>query len=624
MNPVTKGLNRVQPPIRRVLALDAGHRRLKWLLAESGFGRLRLLKQEMLDLQDEGLVSADELKAHLQSALEQTGHPPVALVLPQHLSISQVIDLPQAEESEVEKLIADETIKLSGVTESRIVYDFVRTETSARNRQQFWVTRCQEADIRERLTRLGIGQEDICEVTTTANALIAAYRLTCPLASRTILVHLGAQSTVVVIMLAGQGAFASSFPMGGDFFTRSLARQWHCAEDAAELRKRGQNLLSGEDAVPDYAAAVEGWAAELKRQIGEWFRENPAAAAESAAFELIATGGGFAQPGLIGFLRARAGLDFHPWPQAAQPETVCPAPGFEAAFGVAVQALGCSAQPVSLLPEDYRAAWQKRLGRQRIELASLALVVLCALALVFGTWRKISLIHQKDELLGKVQAGQDALEANEALTADLVQEYERLRPFFADQQQTLDMLKAWGLLRTARSNHPFWFVLVSDQHSYFSRPPALLSTNRPADTNLLAPLVGPSPLFAGAGGRPTAATLTNLFPAKPGLIAEVCIPGDAEAARNVLSKLVNHLKAQPLFARVDLLSEDLRRSLADPKVILPDRHFALALDFAETDFYQPVRLKKVAFASNKGALRRPGLVAPSGFPGGGTSNLPPL
>ena len=39
-----------------------------------------------------------------------------------------------------------------------------------------------------------------------------------------------------------------------------------------------------------------------------------------------------------------------------------------------------------------------------------------------------------------------------------------------------------------------------------------------------------------------------------------------------------------MFERVDLLSEDLRRSLADPKVILPERHFALALDFATTEF----------------------------------------
>jgi len=68
------------------------------------------------------------------------------------------------------------------------------------------------------------------------------------------------------------------------------------------------------------------------------------------------------------------------------------------------------------------------------------------------------------------------------------------------------------------------------------------------------------------------------------LIAELCVPADADAARSTLSLVVNSLKKAPVFARVDLLSEDLRRSLADPKVVLPERHFALALDFATTEF----------------------------------------
>ena len=302
-------LDRMRPPVRRVLALDAGSRCIKLLLAESDFGRLHILKEELIDLQAEGLVSADEIKAHLQASLEEWGRPPLALVLPQHLSISQVIDLPLAPESEVEKLIQDETIKLGGVSESRIVYDFVRTETAAKNRQQFWVTLSQEGDIRERILRLGVEQEDLCEVTTTANALIAAYRAANPLSSRAILVHLGAQTTVVVILLAGQGVFATSFQMGGDFFTRSLARLRNCSEETAESLKRASNLLTGPEACPDFAGVVDGWVAELKRQLNEWFEHNPSVAPEAASFELVASGGGFDQPGLLDYLKAQAGLE---------------------------------------------------------------------------------------------------------------------------------------------------------------------------------------------------------------------------------------------------------------------------------------------------------------------------
>ncbi|MCX6922363.1 MAG: hypothetical protein NT154_03980, partial [Verrucomicrobia bacterium] len=87
-------LDRIRPSVRRVLALDAGSRCIKLLLAESDFGRLQILKEELIDLQAEGLVSADEIKAHLKVSLNECGQPPLALVLPQHLSISQVIDLP--------------------------------------------------------------------------------------------------------------------------------------------------------------------------------------------------------------------------------------------------------------------------------------------------------------------------------------------------------------------------------------------------------------------------------------------------------------------------------------------------------------------------------------------------
>src|ERR1017187_9766845 len=97
-------LDRMRPPVRQVLAVDAGSRCIKLLLAESDFGRLRIRKEELIDLQAEGLVSTDEIKAYLQPPWEEWGRPPLAVVLPQHLSISQVIDLPVAPESEVEKL----------------------------------------------------------------------------------------------------------------------------------------------------------------------------------------------------------------------------------------------------------------------------------------------------------------------------------------------------------------------------------------------------------------------------------------------------------------------------------------------------------------------------------------
>src|SRR6266567_2709125 len=107
-------LSRLRSPIRRVLALDAGSRCIRMVLAQTEFGRFRVLKEELIDLHEEGLVSAEEINAHLEDRLQDWGRPPLALVLPQDLSNSQVIDLPLAPEQEVTKLIEEETLKLSG------------------------------------------------------------------------------------------------------------------------------------------------------------------------------------------------------------------------------------------------------------------------------------------------------------------------------------------------------------------------------------------------------------------------------------------------------------------------------------------------------------------------------
>ena len=604
-------LGQMQPPVRRVLALDAGSRCIKLLLAESDFGRLRLLKEELVDLQAEGLVSPEELKSHLQARLEDWGNPPLALVLPQHLSISQVLDLPLAPESEVEKLIADETVKLGGVSESRVIYDFVRTETPARSRQQFWVTLCQEGDIRERLLQLGLEQEELCEITTAANALIAAYRAGHPSVARTLLVHLGAQATVVVMLVAGQGAFATSFQMGSDFFTRTLARLRNCPEEAAESLKRSENLFSGPAAFPEYVAALQGWVTELRRQLNEGFEHNPALAALEEAgsapaaqeFDLVASGGGFDQPGLLDYLRSEAGLRLVPWSKGLQPGGIAPSKGFEIAFGTALQALGYSAQPVSLLPEDYRRSWKRQLGRQRLELATLALVAICFLVLGLGTWRQVSLINRKEALSHKVQAALEAAQEKQDLTSELATEYENLRPIFLRQQTTLDTLKSLALLEQSRSNRSFWYVLLADQQNYFNPPAGFILTNRPAGTNLISYLERVRSQFPDLS---SSLLSTNAAPAKPGLIAELCIPEEPETARNTLSQLVSDLNKQKLYAKVDRLSDDLRRNLADPKVVLTDRDFVLSMDFAETQYQQPLAFKKPASAkAGKPGAKRP-------------------
>ncbi len=586
---------RVVSRVRRVAALDPGSRQVKLLLAETRFGKLRVARQESIDLQAEGLVSADETQVHIQSILEAWGRPPVTLVLPPHVSISQVIDLPESRENEVEKLIENETLKLSGVSERKIIYDFVHADSAPPGHQQFWVTFCQESDIRERIQGLGLEHEDLCEVTTTANSLIAASLLLVPPSPRRILVHLGAQTTVAVILIDGRGASAASFQMGGDFFTRALMRLRECSQEEAESLKHTTDLLNGPTAVEGFCSVVDGWAAELKRQLNDWFADHPVMLPQAASFELLASGAGFDLPGLLQYLSAAAGLKLQSWPIHGSDQSALPDKGFEVSFGAAAEALGHSPEPVSLLTDDYRASWGKRQAREKIELASLALAVVCMLLLALGTWRTLALASRKETLLRKVQSARLSLQANAAMERELASQYANVRPLFAAQQNSLDILKTLMLLQSSRSNRSFWYVLVADQHSYFSLPQSLSSTNNAAKTNADNTV---NSLYASLGAT------TNLALAKPGCIAELCVPEPPEAARALVGALVNQLSRDPLFSRVDLLSDDLKRDVADPKVLLPDGRFVLFLNFAHTQFQHPLRLQTFSDPAPRSKLNR--------------------
>ena len=244
---------------------------------------------------------------------------------------------------------------------------------------------------------------------------------------------------------------------------------------------------------------------------------------------------------------------------------------------------------------DRRAAWRKRLGRQRFEFANTVIILALFLALGIGSWQKFSLIQRKQALVNKVQAGLESVQANNSLTTDLLGSYDTLRPLFERQQMTVDTLQSLALLQPARSNRSLWFVLLADQPSYFALPPTVAGTNKPA---------------AGAPSEPEFGRRrdsTNATPARPGLIAELCVPEDADGARSTISLVVSNLKKSPAFARVDLLSEDLRRSMAEAKVLIPDRHFALALDFATTEFQPGVRRSKPT-PGPRAAARPPGPV----------------
>ncbi len=458
------------------------------------------------------------------------------------------------------------------------------------NRQQFWVTLCLESEVRGHIETLGLPPEELCEVTTTANALLAAFHATCPDTREAILVHSGAQNTVVVILVGGQGVLASSFATGGDYFTRAIAQEKQCSPEAAESLKRAKNLFHGSDALPGFLPRVDAWLSQLMHQLNDWFESSAGANRKLAGFRIIAGGSALDQPGLLEYLQERSRLPFERWPITGVTPTDHPARGYEVAYGTALQALHRIPQRVSLLPADVRAAWKKRLTRQWIDCGSYALVIVIFLLLAVGTWQKWRTWNHKEALLNQARTSLEQTRDNHLATAKLITQYDNWRPLFARQKMTLDTLRTLALLETSRSNRSFWYVLFADQQTYFTQPLPAPPITAPATNAAAAATNAPAPLFTNFQLTSLTGPATNANPAKPGFIAELCIPEDADAARRTFSQLVSEIKSNALFAKVDSLSRDLRRSLADTNVVLPGRHFALALELAEPDFRHPIPL----------------------------------
>ena len=558
-------------PTKRLLAIDPGSQCLKVLLVEEMLGRVSVLRHEVVERHEGGLISEEEIARHAQSVLQELGEDPVAIALPHYRALSQVIDLPESGNTEIRRLVEAETVKLSGLGESNIVFDYVGLGAFGRHRNPFWLTLCREGEVQRQIERCGLAHADLCEVTTTANSLIAAWQTVHAERDHAVLVDFGAAGTVVAILVDGQAVYTTTFPIGGDTLTEAIAKQQECSFEAAEGLKRACNVAVTPGELEALAAGLDNWLDELKGVLTEWTREHPDLDLSAESFVVVLSGGAAAQPGLAEHLNRRGPLRFQSWPEQSQEGWS--GDRFAVAYGTALQALGRSRQPASLLPAEVRDYWKKQHSLHLLHSVTFFLLALVALLLAFGTWQKLEEYLDKRSLLADSRTALEKARLTEKLSQQLGQHYDRLRPVLQKQEQTLNTLQTLALLQQVRSNQAFWHVLFADPKSYYTAP-LWGATNAPASTN--------------APGHP-AATLTNPPSFKDGFVAELCVPEEGEAQRRTLSRVVAELKRSPLFKNVDSLSADRRRSLVDTNVVLTDRHFALDLELVENPFRSPER-----------------------------------
>jgi Tfp pilus assembly PilM family ATPase len=553
---------------RRCIAIDLGRSHIKILLAERTHQTLRILDHQMISLQEEGLISPEEINQHLHLSIATYGNYPVVLVIPQHQAISQVVDLPQTDNRHLHELIEEETIRLSGLSESSIIYDHAPLNPFGKFQNPFWITITRERELEGLVDKLAAGGVTFSGITTSANALASAYLYSALPSDRVVLADLGATSTTVAILVQGQNIQVSSIPIGSESFTEAIAGARGCTFEEAETIKRTHNLFQGDHRLPALLEVLDTWLREFEKCLREWMEDNTDLEGKLQPFRIIFTGGGSTQLGLLPYLHSRSVFEFQKWPEPTPLGWNVPLDRYAIACGALVEAFNPSHRHCSLLPETMRTQRKRHDQLVLVNVLSLILLGLLLVLMLAGSIHKALVTARKTDLLEDAQAAWKKAQGVDSLIHQRDLEYASVLPVLQRKRTTLDFLQILDSLQKIRMQKNLWFVLLSDQNSYASGSPLVSYGLNPTNLNEHFELMGKPPA-------------SNLF------VLELCIPDAGGEKLKPLNDLVADMKKTTLFRKVDILPASQRTNLVDPKTVLPDRHHALAVELAEAPLFEP-------------------------------------
>ncbi|MCP5516117.1 MAG: hypothetical protein H7A45_02540 [Verrucomicrobiales bacterium] len=548
---------------RRLVVIDPGTRLLKLLVVRRRFLRVRVEQRHSVDLEGEGVLELEETRQHLESLFPELHGWDRAVLLPQDRTICQTVDVPIGGAAETRDHLLREARKLSGLDPANLSYAYTPLRPFGRFENPAWLTLCKREEVDRATTRFLVGDEiggeledgGLCEIATSAQGLFAASRMLRPRPENAVLVEFRTRLTVVAMLVDGQGSFATSLPLGFAQLAEAAA-----ADGNVEVAEALTALREG----PGFEApgahlqrALGEWHAAVQTAVREWLEDNPELNLSLTRLPAFVCGSGAQGQGVLRATQAMGPLKLRAW-NGRMPGARGDADSYWVAYGLALQALRRGPHRLSLLPRELRRSARRRSMWRTWQRANAVILLLLALTLAWVTGSKRALVERKE---GMIQRAQEVLQATREMVrlhARLNRDYAALHPVLQREQRTLDALQALGAMRGRETNRVYWYVLFSDADSYAAGttlPESLQTTNRPR--------YGPDP----AAGRRE-------------FIAEVVVPLEGNQLRTTLSRIVNDLRAEGIFRRVDALPPQRARDLVDPGVMVTNRLFRLSLELA--------------------------------------------
>ena len=559
------------PPMitgKRVV-IDLGTSYIKVLEIESGGPAPQVLSSQIIDLNGEGLIGTEEINLHLQSLLREIGDFPVVLVIPEHITISKVIKTPRSQPEAIDIEIAEETAQLSGLGESDIAYDYYCVDSRSENTDAFWVTMAREADIEQQTARLGTSEINLAGITTPANALVSAWLVSQPDQERMVFVDIGATTTIVAVVEDRQRVFASSYPIGGEFFTRAVETALRISFDEAESMKRSDDCFADARTASALSAAVRTWLRELEKTLLEYFKDLNVIRAAFPPFWVRISGGTVLQPGFLEFLRADTAMEIETWPKLPNSTADTDLNRHAIGYGAHVHCSKYSERSAGLLPVEVRALRGRQQRLLRLNFACLATMLIMLGLVVYGTVQKLEIILEKNTQIKSTQAAAEQAESINQLLATRRSDYAAVFPVLQSQRRTSDILETFNTLRETRGEHNLWWSLLADFKSYTNSSTLNVTNAVPIDP------VPPSRRVVSTNG------VTRAQVPFISLIAELTIPGEEQNSLQLLSLIVEDLKSRPLFEHVDRLSTDQKINLLDSKYVLTGMTYSIKIDISD-------------------------------------------
>ncbi len=544
---------------RRHLAVQAGDRFARFLLARRRGPTLRVERIETIDLRREGLLTPEETAHHLRGVL--TAFPasaPVALALPLGRALSQVIDVGPGEARAHHHLA--QTVGGRQFEQVPSLFDSRPLRPFAGHDHPMWVTIAREADVELQLLRCGIDAGRVSHVTSADGALAAAFALQIGAPDAAVLIELGSVATAIVVVESCQAVFSASFDTGMGAFIDALAADLGCPSDEAEfvLGRDGDEAVN--PGTPQLAAALARWRSDLEALLAERARESGRIAGDLLALPRWFSGVAFVNPLLRDLVEKYGGGNrAHRWPDVSDAAgRPVPLSAHALAWGTAAVGLGVVPTPANLMPPTAQRMRRVATWTGWLHVACLVALAVGACSLVNAIWARHRAVAAKQERVALLQRAKEAGPRLAEAEAARDRAYFETVSVLYFQKRTRDLLAGVRALRAQRVDDGFWYAVVADAESYATGAP---------------------PVTAGAPGAVgDALPLRQLVERPTGLIVELSLPPETPDKLGAISRLAEGLRASGVFSGIDILPARARRSLADPAVLAPDSDFALGLE----------------------------------------------